>query len=689
MRSFFRPRCERISDQPGGVARTPPLLGRRADQSATIFATLESLANAATAAPSGRLQSPAQILRLVAAMWLVILAGAVWIVLQGRAAALREATNVAGNLASSVAQQISGRLDTVDMILTSLVEQAEVDGLSPANVARLSRAATHRAAATFGVHVFAVTDETGRYVASSDPVGMAHLSLGRRPGFGYLSTHNDPGRVMGPVVKSHIDGHAVIGVIRRWNHPDGSFGGAAAGTIDLPLVEAAYARLDVGPEGVVCMATTDGTLVARFPPAPELVGKVLPDVRATLAAGRSGAIEIAAGPDRPARLFAYRPIEGYDLVQAVGLSKDAVLADWRREAGKTALMAVAFTLAVGLFGARLVRDTRRRATEQAAYRLLADNATDMIDCLDSAFVRRYVSPAARDLLGYQPNELIGIPPLDMVHPEDAAPLQAAYDELLAGVDRRAVTARMRHRDGSWIWMDVQLRRFVAPESGRPAGVIAAARDASARKAAEAALQAANGHLAVLAHSDHLTGLANRRQFALQLQREASRAHREAAPMAIVMIDIDRFKLFNDHYGHPAGDRCLRAVAQAVAGAVQRPGDLAARYGGEELVVLLPATPLAGARVIAERIAEAVRARAIPHAGGIGGIVTVSIGVAAGVPGSAADAELLLAEADCALYGAKAAGRARVHVAAPGALAPSDHPTAPSDAPSGEVPPVAA
>jgi diguanylate cyclase (GGDEF)-like protein/PAS domain S-box-containing protein len=685
--------------QPGGVARrTPRWLGRRADHSATIFATLELLANAARPASPGRLQTPARIVRLVAAMlvaamWLLIVAGAVWSVLQGRAAALREAASGAANLAGAVAQQIAGRLDTVDIILTGLVERTEDTGLDPANVARLNQVAARRAATTFGVRVVGVTDDTGRWVATSARDRTADASVPAGPGFDYLRTHGDRGRVMGEPVRSTIDGHWVIGLMRRWNRPDGSFGGVAVGTIDLPVVEDAYARLDVGTQGVVCLLTTQGILAARFPPAPALVGQVLPEARALLAAGHSGAREIAGGPDRPARLYAYRPIEGYDLVQTVGLATDAVLAGWRRDARRTALMAVAFILAVSLFGARLVRDTRRRAAEHAAYRLLAENATDMIDCLDNAFVRRYVSPAARDLLGYQPDELIGIAPLAMVHPEDAAPLQAAYDDLLAGVDRRAITARMRHRDGSWIWMDVQLRRFVAPESGRPAGVIAAARDASARKAAEAAeaaLQAANGRLAVLAHSDHLTGLANRRRFALQLQREASRACRDGSPLAIVMIDIDRFKLFNDRYGHPAGDRCLRAVAQAVAAAVQRPGDLAARYGGEELVVLLPATTLAGARVIAERIAEAVRARAIPHAGGIGGIVTVSIGVAAGVPDSAADADLLLAEADRALYGAKAAGRARVWVAGEAGVAPPpDCPTGPSEPTSGEVPPVAA
>src|SRR5664280_2921064 len=105
----------------------------------------------------------------------------------------------------------------------------------------------------------------------------------------------------------------------------------------------------------------------------------------------------------------------------------------------------------------------------------------------------------------------------------------------------------------------------------------------------------------IATTDGLTGVANRRRFDESLEREWRRARRSGDPLALLMIDIDHFKLFNDRYGHPAGDACLRSVAQALVGASLRPADLVARYGGEEFVVLLPKTPRAGAEHLARGV----------------------------------------------------------------------------------------
>ena len=127
-----------------------------------------------------------------------------------------------------------------------------------------------------------------------------------------------------------------------------------------------------------------------------------------------------------------------------------------------------------------------------------------------------------------------------------------------------------------------------------------------------------------------------------------------------MVDVDRFKPFNDTYGHPAGDSCLRALASVLEGVPRRGGDLAARYGGEEFVILMAETDTAGAMAVAERLCKAVRDLGIPHRHGLGGIVTVSVGVAVAQPGQdhAGPAGLVEA-ADAALYAAKAEGRDRV------------------------------
>jgi diguanylate cyclase (GGDEF)-like protein len=162
--------------------------------------------------------------------------------------------------------------------------------------------------------------------------------------------------------------------------------------------------------------------------------------------------------------------------------------------------------------------------------------------------------------------------------------------------------------------------------------------------------------AALARQDNLTGLANRRGFNEALDNEWQRATRERKPLSLVMIDIDHFKRFNDSRGHPEGDRVLAAVAAAVRRAGQRPADLAARYGGEELTMLLPDTDAKGARRIAEAILMNVRQLAEPHPTSEHGIITVSIGIATAFATQGAAPASLVTLADTALYAAKQSGR---------------------------------
>lgn len=180
-----------------------------------------------------------------------------------------------------------------------------------------------------------------------------------------------------------------------------------------------------------------------------------------------------------------------------------------------------------------------------------------------------------------------------------------------------------------------------------------------RIAAESALTEAAGKLAVMAATDGLTGLANRRQFDLNLDREWRRAARNETPLALLLLDADCFKSYNDRYGHQEGDQVLRSIAACIRDTVRRPADAGARYGGEEFAVLLPETDAAGALAMAERLRGAVEALGIPHAGSLNGRVTVSIGVAASWPQAGEEEAMLVREADEALYEAKHGGRNRV------------------------------
>ena len=164
----------------------------------------------------------------------------------------------------------------------------------------------------------------------------------------------------------------------------------------------------------------------------------------------------------------------------------------------------------------------------------------------------------------------------------------------------------------------------------------------------------------LSHSDGLTGIANRRYFNTMLLREYYRMQRHNHSLALVMLDVDDFKAFNDHYGHVHGDECLQHVSRAIADCMHRPGDMVARYGGEEFVCLLPETDQAGAIKIANDIQAAIAHLKLPHVQAQAAeFVTVSIGVAAALPSELANSQQLLSIADARLYRAKRSGRNRM------------------------------
>ena len=194
------------------------------------------------------------------------------------------------------------------------------------------------------------------------------------------------------------------------------------------------------------------------------------------------------------------------------------------------------------------------------------------------------------------------------------------------------------------------------EAGHLVAVVETLRDMTVQKEAQLQLER-------LASQDALTGLANRRAFDEGLEAEWRRCQRAGQMLSVIMIDVDHFKTYNDTYGHPQGDACLRSVGSVLAGVAARTGDLAARYGGEEFAVVLPGTNAIGARVVAERIRAAISALNIPHTDSSAAEhVTVSVGAVSADASKLAPNVLLLA-ADQALYAAKTLGRNRVEVAA--------------------------
>lgn len=301
------------------------------------------------------------------------------------------------------------------------------------------------------------------------------------------------------------------------------------------------------------------------------------------------------------------------------------------------------------------------------FRLLAEHSNDVIIRCGMDGVAKYVSPSSVYLFGRSPEEMVGKRHMEYVLPEDRAGIDAVRDRHTAGKATGLATFRIVKPDGTTVWVEGSGKMIGDPASGS-AELVIVMRDISERKAMES-------QLSEMAMTDGLTGLANRRAFDLTIENEWRRAGRSDKQLSLLLLDLDRFKNFNDRYGHQAGDDCLRAVSARVKQTIRQAGDFAARYGGEEIAVILPETSFEGAATAAEAIRAAIASMRIPHADNMecGGFVTASIGAASALAAEGATAKMpagLIHAADLALYKAKRNGRNRVEV---GLLLTSDRP----------------
>jgi diguanylate cyclase (GGDEF)-like protein/PAS domain S-box-containing protein len=307
-----------------------------------------------------------------------------------------------------------------------------------------------------------------------------------------------------------------------------------------------------------------------------------------------------------------------------------------------------------------LRTPERRSgidTDDIRFRLLAEHSIDLIVAVDADLAIRYASPATTALLGHQPVELHGRTLAELLAPDDRASFIARHFTSAARYAAGQDLFRAQRQDGSVLW--VEARVAVLPPGNGLGDFLVTLRDADQRKRAEESLRLVNAELSALASTDALTGLPNRRQFDATLHKEWYRALRDATPLGLLMIDVDRFKPLNDRWGHPIGDAFLARVGRVIRDNVRRAGDLAARYGGEEFAVVLPGTAPAGAIEIAEHIRSAVAATDTRNLVEGGWPLTVSIGVAAAVPLAGGGSGTLVRGADDALYQAKRGGRNRV------------------------------
>ncbi len=328
-------------------------------------------------------------------------------------------------------------------------------------------------------------------------------------------------------------------------------------------------------------------------------------------------------------------------------------------------MSIATALPVGA-----LLDERRRAETETAkarsiYQILLENAEDMI--VLSSFDRkdRFVSAASQRLTGWTSEEFLKLDPFSIFHPDDYELATLVHESMMAGKREHTFRYRMAQKNREWRWVEEYARTYLDGVAGLPLGYVGTVRDITALKSAEDAwmreideLAHSKRELSQLAHTDTLTGLSNRRAFDELLEDVIASARRGELQAALFMIDIDNFKLYNDRYGHQAGDDCLRKVSAVLQDQAERRHDAVARWGGEEFAVLLYGTDLEGARAVADDMLEGVRGLRLEHAGNPPGIVTMSIGIAMLIQEFITEPSLWLQAADRALYISKRSGRNR-------------------------------
>lgn len=271
--------------------------------------------------------------------------------------------------------------------------------------------------------------------------------------------------------------------------------------------------------------------------------------------------------------------------------------------------------------------------------------------------RRWWSPRFYELLGYAPGEItpIEVALRELLHPDDREHVWKLANEQLAKNDTIDLDVRLHTRHRGYRWFNSRARAE-RDSSGRLLRLAGSLTDIHDRRVAEEALHAAQAELTRLAYRDTLTDLYNRRYFDEHFHREWERARRGRQPLALLLIDLDHFKAYNDRYGHPAGDACLVEFAQLLMRCACRPADIVARLGGEEFGLVLPETSAVGGEEVAQRLQTLLRQTAIPHQGSPKGLLTFSAGVAAiESPDGPGTAELL-EQADRALYEIKRRGR---------------------------------
>ncbi|MEH6797795.1 MAG: diguanylate cyclase [Halopseudomonas sabulinigri] len=296
--------------------------------------------------------------------------------------------------------------------------------------------------------------------------------------------------------------------------------------------------------------------------------------------------------------------------------------------------------------------------DSAVYKTLLESTKAIPWKIDWASMQfAYIGPQIEALLGWTPGSWLTVNDWsDRMHPEDREwVVNFCVSQSQAGIDHEA-DYRALTSDGNYVWIR-DVVHVVRNDDGEVEALVGFMFDISERKKTEEKLLSLQKELEELSFKDGLTGVANRRMFDSILQLEWTNARRTGQPLSVIMIDIDYFKQYNDHYGHVKGDDCLKRVAKALDTAAARSRDFFARFGGEEFVLVLPETDAAAAERVAERCRNLVFKEQITHGSSqVAQILTISMGLGTIVPTHKDETRSFIDAVDRNLYLAKQRGR---------------------------------
>jgi diguanylate cyclase (GGDEF)-like protein/PAS domain S-box-containing protein len=307
------------------------------------------------------------------------------------------------------------------------------------------------------------------------------------------------------------------------------------------------------------------------------------------------------------------------------------------------------------------RNLSGTGVDPAVYKTLLESTRAIPWKIDWSTMKfAYIGPQIETLLGWTPDSWVTVQDwAERIHPDDRERVvQFCVAQSQAGVDHEA-DYRALTPGGDYVWIR-DVVHVVRDGRGGVEALVGFMFDISERKRTEEQLLGLQAELQDLSFKDALTGLANRRRFDQIVEREWAEAKSNAQPLSLVMVDIDYFKQYNDHYGHLRGDACLKQVADLLFGAAQGRRNFLARFGGEEFALVLPETKAEAARKIATRCRDAItRARIAHAASAIGDCLTISLGVGTAVPRDEHGLMPFIETVDRRLYLAKQQGRDRI------------------------------